>query len=230
MISSVEDLRTELADARREVSKCQATAESVERSGESQRERDAELHKQALAQQKNHEATRLSELRRSFDERCRALVNEKSTMAERFEEKMAALTAQLTDVRARASAVVADAENASQETSARLAEMQDKSGRSRARAEVAEEALAVLKAGKEEDARERDRLQARIDDLQGKVRALETELNQSRQKEEIAELKRKLAAATQKAEAAEVSFFSGFVCVWACVVFAFFWGEDFVVF
>ena len=200
MISKMEDLRTELADARREVSKVQATAKSEASSAASQRERDAELHKQALLQQKNHEATRLSELRRSFDERCRALVNEKSEISERFEEKIGTLTAQLEDVRARAAAVVADAENASQETSVKLAQMQDTSEKSRRRAEAAEAAVNVLQIGKEDDARERKLLQARIDDLQTKTRALETELNKSRQQEEISELKRKLAAVSERAD------------------------------
>ena len=125
-------------------------------------------------------------------------------MAQRYEEKMAALTAQLTEVRARASAVVADAENAKQEGSLRLDEAQSKMEKIRVRAETAEQALSAMKAGKEEDARERKSLQSRIDGLQAKNRALETELNQNRQKEEITELKRKLGIASKRAEEALV--------------------------
>ena len=95
MISSVEDLRTELADSRRELNKSQAIIESVKSSAQAQQQRDTKLHEEALQQQKNHEATRLSELRRSFDDRCKLLVNEKSTMAGRLEEKISSLTAQV---------------------------------------------------------------------------------------------------------------------------------------
>ena len=61
MISSVEDLRTELADAKREVSRCQATTESVKSSSEAQRQRDAAVQQRDDAVHEKHAAVKEKE-------------------------------------------------------------------------------------------------------------------------------------------------------------------------
>ena len=146
-----------------------------------------DMNDRKMQEMKKMETTRLNELRKSFEERCAALINERSTASEKSEEMVGTLKRQLNDMRIKATAVVNDSENLKNESTNELKTLRDEKNKYQALYHKEEEVKIQLTMASKDMVQQMEKQQTRTIELERMVQEMTDRLKNGAQQQKLQE-------------------------------------------